>query len=91
MLGVRCLLPLSPLARTVNAGIATHAAPTHIARGNDYGQLGLGDTLFRGNAPVQMGANLPFVDLGAGQNASKLAVGLYHTCALLTGGVKCWG
>ena len=88
MLRVRCLLPL---ARTVNAGIATHAAPIRISRGNNNGQLGLGDILHRGNAPGAMGAALPFVNLGTGQNASKLVVGASHTCALLTSGVKCWG
>ena len=38
-----------------------------------------------------MGDALPFVSLGAGQRASKLALGMFHTCALLTDGVKCWG
>ena len=37
-----------------------------------------------------MGDALPFVSLGTGQNASKLALGQFHTCALLTGGIKCW-
>ena len=79
------------MIHTVNVGIATHTAPTLISRANDFGQLGLGDILHRGNAPGEMGANLPFVDLGAGQSASKLATGQFHTCALLTSGVKCWG
>ena len=91
MLGVCCLVPPSPTRHTVNAGIATHTAPTLISRANYVGELGLGDTLHRGDASGKMGAALPFVDLGAGQNASKLSLGWYHTCALLTGGVKCWG
>jgi len=52
------------------------------------GQLGLGDTMNRGDHPGQMGDALPAVDLGTGQTA--VAVG--YTCALLFGGsVKCWG
>jgi alpha-tubulin suppressor-like RCC1 family protein len=59
---------------------------------NKMGQLGLGDTLDRGTMPGQMGDALPFVDLGTGQKATALAVGLAHSCALLDSGlVKCWG
>jgi alpha-tubulin suppressor-like RCC1 family protein len=59
---------------------------------NDRGQLGLGDTSDRGDAPGEMGDNLPAVDLGAGKTAVAVAVGSSHTCALLAGGqVKCWG
>ena len=62
-----------------------------IYRYNSYGQLGLNDTSNRGTTSGQMGDALPFVQLGTGQTASAQAVGRYHTCALLTGGVKCWG
>jgi alpha-tubulin suppressor-like RCC1 family protein len=59
---------------------------------NDYGQLGLGDTDPRGDAPGEMGDVLPAVDLGSGRSAVALAAGSYHTCALLdNGAVKCWG
>lgn len=59
---------------------------------NDNGELGLGDALGQGAAPGEMGAALPFVDLGLGVRATALAAGLNHTCALLTtGAVKCWG
>jgi hypothetical protein len=60
--------------------------------GNDYGQLGLGDIDSRGGGPLQMGDNLPAVDLGTGRTAQALAAGDSHTCALLDDGtVKCWG
>ena len=60
--------------------------------GNDRGQLGLGDTDHRGDAPFEMGDNLPFVDLGPGAEAAWLATQENHTCALLVDGrLKCWG
>lgn len=52
---------------------------------NSYGQLGLGPSggfLNRGQAPGQMGDNLPAVDLGGG-TAKAIACGEGHTCALL--------
>jgi alpha-tubulin suppressor-like RCC1 family protein len=59
---------------------------------NVGGQLGVGDTTDRGKAPGQMGANLPFTDLGPGAVATALGAGFGHTCALLDDGrVKCWG
>jgi cysteine-rich repeat protein len=59
---------------------------------NDVGELGLGDTLTRGNAPGQMGANLPAVDLGTGRTATAIASGITAVCALLDNeSVKCWG
>lgn len=59
---------------------------------NDYGQLGLGDTQSRGDSPDEMGANLPEVDLGSGQRAKSITVGVRHTCAILEDNrVKCWG
>jgi len=60
-------------------------------RDNVYGQLGQGNTADYGTSPSQMGDALPFVSLGIGQTASMITVGEFHTCALLTGGVKCWG
>jgi len=38
-----------------------------------------------------MGDALPFVSVGTGQLASAVAAGSGHTCAILSGGVKCWG
>ena len=59
---------------------------------NFYGQLGLGDTLHRGDGPGEMGDALPAVDLGQGNTAVAISSGGHHTCALLGDGhVKCWG
>ena len=57
------------------------------------GQLGLGDTISRGDEPGEMGDNLPAVDLGSTRTATKLSRGFAsHTCAHLDdGSVKCWG
>ena len=38
-----------------------------------------------------MGDALPFVSLGIGQTASGVEAGYDRTCAIVTGGVKCWG
>jgi len=63
---------------------------------NQYGQLGVGDTQNRGDAPNEMGENLPYVDLGtsgrAALKATSIAAGLNHVCAILSdNSVKCWG
>jgi alpha-tubulin suppressor-like RCC1 family protein len=59
---------------------------------NDAGQLGLGDVTPRGDLSGEMGAALPFVDLGTGAVATALALGANFSCALLSSGdVKCWG
>ena len=80
-----CMLPPSPIA-----GLTCYQTLV-IYRFNSNGQLGLGDTNRRGATSGQMGAALPFIQLGTGQTASALTAGVYHTCALLTGGIKCWG
>jgi len=60
--------------------------------GNYAGELGLGDSLSRGDEPGEMGDALPAVDLGAGKVAVKVTLGEQHSCALLENGeVKCWG
>eukprot|EP01084_Bolivina_argentea_P106771 190989_1 len=57
-----------------------------------YGQLGYGNKNHKGDGPGEMGKDLQEVDLGLGITVIQIAVGRYHTCALLsTGGVKCWG
>jgi alpha-tubulin suppressor-like RCC1 family protein len=59
---------------------------------NASGQLGIGDTIARGNLPNTMGNALPAVDLGNGFTVSSVAIGDYFTCALSANGeVKCWG
>ena len=56
------------------------------------GRLGYGDTLTRGNAPGQMGVNLPPVDLGRTAAPVQVALGSAHTCVRFVGGkVKCFG
>lgn len=57
-----------------------------------YGDLGLGDGEPRGDAPHEMGDDLPAVDLGAGRKAVTIAAGFAHACAVLDdGALKCWG
>jgi alpha-tubulin suppressor-like RCC1 family protein len=59
---------------------------------NSNGQLGLGDTQYRGDGPGEMGASLPIVALGPGRTALQFTAGNAHTCARLDDGtVKCWG
>ncbi|MFN3199957.1 MAG: thrombospondin type 3 repeat-containing protein [Bradymonadia bacterium] len=59
---------------------------------NNYGQLGQGDTTYRGDHANEMGDNLSAIDLGAGRSAVAVTVGASHTCALLDDDtVKCWG
>ena len=59
---------------------------------NDFGQLGLGDMLRRGDGPAEMGDSLPYVELGTGRTAKELALGANHSCALLDNdALKCWG
>ena len=53
---------------------------------------GSGDSTRHGDEPGEMGAALPFLDLGAGLSAVALDAEDSHTCALLADGrVKCWG
>jgi len=60
--------------------------------GNEVGQLGLGDSVSRGNEASMMGDALPAVDLGSGRSALRIVAGTEHTCALIDdGSAKCWG
>ncbi|MBN1608163.1 MAG: hypothetical protein JW940_16135 [Polyangiaceae bacterium] len=60
--------------------------------GNEYGQLGLGDTDSRGDDPGEMGDHLPAVQLGSGRTVQAITAGWRHTCALLDdNSIKCWG
>jgi len=59
---------------------------------NASGQLGQGDLLSRGGAPLQMGNNLPVIALGSGRTVKRVAAGVAHTCAVLDDQtLKCWG
>jgi cysteine-rich repeat protein len=59
---------------------------------NIGGQLGLGDTLARGDEPGEMGDALSTVDLGTGRTAQWIVAHNFHTCALLDNDtLKCWG
>ncbi len=56
------------------------------------GELGLGDTMTRGDFSGDMGDALPTVDLGTGRSAVAIAAGETHTCAVLDDAtVRCWG
>ncbi|KAJ1471842.1 regulator of chromosome condensation 1/beta-lactamase-inhibitor protein II [Baffinella frigidus] len=60
--------------------------------GSNYGELGYGDTSYRGDHSTEMGAKLPAVDLGSNRSAVVITAGSHHTCAVLDdGSVKCWG
>lgn len=59
---------------------------------NTYGQLGIGSGTTIGDSANEMGDNLPVVDVGTGRHAVSLALGGYHTCAILDdASLKCWG
>lgn len=46
-------------------------------------KLGLGHTSNRGGNSVNMGDNLPYVNLGWGQTVQKVVAANHFTCALL--------
>jgi len=54
---------------------------------NEYTQLGPGDDAAVGDSAAELGSNLPAVLL----DASAVAAGDRHTCAIRTGSVLCWG
>jgi cysteine-rich repeat protein len=59
---------------------------------NADGELGLGDTSFRGDQADQMGAALSQVALGTGRVPEALGAGSGQTCVVFgDGAVKCWG
>lgn len=59
---------------------------------NGSGQLGYGDTNYRGDDPGEMGNNLPITALGTSMNVVQVDTGSIHTIALSdNGAVKCWG
>jgi cysteine-rich repeat protein len=59
---------------------------------NALGQLGLGDTVVRGDDVGEMGDDLPDVQLGTGRIAVRVYAAGEDTCALLDDSrLKCWG
>jgi alpha-tubulin suppressor-like RCC1 family protein len=59
---------------------------------NDSGQLGLGDTSWRGDQPNELGDALPDIDVGTGRTAYAIVAGDVNTCAVLDDGTaRCWG
>eukprot|EP00752_Nemacystus_decipiens_P009426 g8429.t1 len=65
---------------------------------NNWGQLGQGDYVDRGDDPLTMGNNLTAIDLGSAPSGNGTAVataittGQQFTCVLVEGGgVKCFG
>eukprot|EP01084_Bolivina_argentea_P255595 429969_1 len=59
---------------------------------NQFGQLGQGDNINRGDNPDEMGNYLNVIDLGTNFIPIQIEAGSYHTCALsINDTVKCWG
>jgi len=59
---------------------------------NDIGELGQGDSEYRGDGAGEMGDALNAVNLGTGRTAKAITVGEQHACAILDNDtVKCWG
>jgi RHS repeat-associated protein len=75
---------------TDHACVLTTSGGVKCWGGNDYGQLGYGDTQARGDDPWEMGDNLPFVDSGFGV-AEGIVAGDGYTCVHGGNSVKCWG
>ena len=58
----------------------------------EFGALGTGLTVNRGDAATGMGDAMPIVALGTGRTAKQVLGGDNYTCALLDNAkVKCWG
>lgn len=102
--GLRIVVPQSPCAAECASEVVEIAAGgehTCARRGDGsvkcwgnglQGRLGLGDILWHGSGPNEMGEALPAVDLGSGRMARAVSTGHDHTCALLDDwSVKCWG
>lgn len=59
---------------------------------NALGELGLGDTIQRGDNAGEMADALPYVSLGTGRKAASIGAAYYHTCVLLDNkATKCFG
>ena len=84
-------------ATKIDAGLYHNAAildnGTVKAWGYNYsGQLGQGNTQNIGDGSVEMGDNLPAIDLGTGRTATAISLGYLLSVVLLDNGtVKAWG
>jgi alpha-tubulin suppressor-like RCC1 family protein len=59
---------------------------------NSGAQLGYGDFEDRGDDALEMGDNLPVIDLGTGRTVKELFIYYVHSCAILDNDtLKCWG
>jgi hypothetical protein len=54
--------------------------------GNGFGQLGSGPVTVDGS-----GSKVPVSALAPGSGATAISLAANHTCAVVTGGVQCWG
>lgn len=57
---------------------------------NDAGQLGIGDSQSRGRG-ADMGDQLPFTKLPAGERVQSMDLNGNTTCATTDSGMRCWG
>ncbi|MBN2361086.1 MAG: hypothetical protein JXR83_16645 [Deltaproteobacteria bacterium] len=90
-LGARCLVVAIAANEQRSCAICVEGA-IKCWGGNGCGELGLGDLEDRGDGPDEMGHRLPAIDLGDGRRAVALAMGAFHTCAVVDDGtVRCWG
>jgi alpha-tubulin suppressor-like RCC1 family protein len=84
-----------PVALTVGTAFACALSTLGTVKcwgANERGQLGIGTTDARGDAPGELGEALPFTELGSGRRAVAIDAGYRHACALLDdGSIKCWG
>ena len=82
---------------TVSTVVLGHAERTCITSAttlecwgsNQFGELGLGNTVPFGSAPGQMGSALPAVDVAG--PVQQVSLGSFHSCALRLDQVVCWG
>ncbi len=60
--------------------------------GNSEGQLGIGSSATRGDGPGEMGGAISTAGFGPGRHVATLAVGEFHSCAILDdASLKCFG
>lgn len=55
---------------------------------NYYGELGNGSTTY---PDANVGIAVPVEVVGLASGVQAIAAGEYHTCAVVNGGVQCWG